>query len=58
MIAPPGSYRIIAGMYDFATGENLSWYDAKGAAMGPNLVLGLLEVAAQRVRRSTNHPRS
>jgi hypothetical protein len=42
--APPGSYRIIAGMYDFATGENLSWYDAKGAAMGPNLVLGLVEV--------------
>jgi hypothetical protein len=42
--ASPGTYRLIAGMYEFETGENLTWLDGQGSVIGPNLVLGLVEV--------------
>ena len=42
--APPGSYRLIVGMYDFETDENLTWLDAQGNVIGPNLVIGLVEI--------------
>ena len=42
--AQPGQYRIISGMYDLATMENLSWLNAQGGSMGNSLVLGTVEV--------------
>ncbi len=41
---PPGQYRIISGMYDLATGENLPWLNAQGDGAGNFLVLGTVEV--------------
>jgi hypothetical protein len=41
---PPGQYRIISGMYDLATGENLPWLDAQGDSLGNYLMLGTVEV--------------
>jgi hypothetical protein len=42
--AQPGQYRIISGMYDLATMENLPWLNAQGGSMGNTLVLGTVEV--------------
>jgi hypothetical protein len=42
--APPGRYRVIAGMYDLATGENLVWSDSQGQEIGPHLELGSVQV--------------
>ncbi len=41
---PPGRYRMISGMYDLVTGENLPWLDAQGGSMGNHLVLGTIDV--------------
>ncbi len=41
---PPGRYRMITGMYDLVTGENLPWLDAQGGSMGNHLVLGTIDV--------------
>jgi hypothetical protein len=41
---PPGSYQLIAGMYDLATGENLTWFDAQGNDLGPHLPLSTVDV--------------
>jgi hypothetical protein len=40
----PGHYQIIAGMYDLATGETLTWRNAEGRDLGPYLPLGMVEV--------------
>jgi len=42
--APPGSYQIIAGMYDWTTGENLLWLETEGNPIGPTLSLGTVEL--------------
>ena len=42
--AQPGQYRIVSGMYDLATMENLPWLNAQGGSMGNTLVLGTVEV--------------
>jgi hypothetical protein len=42
--APPGHYRLIAGMYDLATTQNLTWRDAEGHDLGPHLQLGTIEI--------------
>ncbi len=42
--APPGRYRLIAGMYDLATGERLPWFDAQGRPLGDALQLGWVQV--------------
>ena len=42
--APPGHYRLISGMYDLATGQNLTWRDAGGNDLGPQLLLGMIEI--------------
>jgi hypothetical protein len=42
--AQPGRYRIVSGMYDLATMENLPWLNAQGGSMGNTLVLGTVEV--------------
>ena len=42
--APPGHYRIITGMYDLETGENMTWYDRQGNASGEILTIGIVEV--------------
>jgi hypothetical protein len=42
--ATPGSYQIIAGMYALETGEQLTWQDGQGTDLGPNLVLGSLQI--------------
>jgi hypothetical protein len=41
---PAGRYQIIAGMYDLETGENLIWRDAQGYDLGPDFVLGTVEI--------------
>jgi hypothetical protein len=41
---PPGQYRIISGMYDLATMENLPWLNAQGEDVGNYLVLGKVDV--------------
>ena len=41
---PPGQYRIISGMYDLATMENLPWLNAQGEDVGSYLVLGKVDV--------------
>jgi len=42
--ALPGRYRIVAGMYDLATMENLPWLDAQGRPIGDYPVLGFVDV--------------
>lgn len=42
--APPGAYRLIAGMYDLTSGENLSWGDDQGNVLGPALPIGTVQV--------------
>lgn len=42
--AAPGRYRLISGMYDLATGQNLTWRDAGGNDLGPHLLLGTIEM--------------
>jgi hypothetical protein len=42
--AAPGRYRIICGMYDLATGNNLPWLDAQGDPSGSFLVVGSIDV--------------
>jgi hypothetical protein len=42
--AIPGRYQLIAGMYDLATGGNLTWHDAEGRDLGPYLPLATVEV--------------
>jgi hypothetical protein len=42
--APPGRYRLITGMYDLATAQNLTWRDAEGNDLGPHLQLGTIEI--------------
>ncbi len=42
--APPGHYQLVAGMYDLATGENLSWQDAQGNSLGHVLPLASVQV--------------
>ncbi|MEJ2738186.1 MAG: hypothetical protein P8189_32290, partial [Anaerolineae bacterium] len=42
--APPGRYRLITGMYDLATGRNLTWRDAAGNDLGPHLLLGAIDI--------------
>ena len=42
--APPGRYRLITGMYDLATAQNLTWHDAEGNDLGPHLPLGTVEI--------------
>jgi hypothetical protein len=42
--ALPGPYRLITGMYDPTTGENLPWFDAQGEAIGSYLALGTVQV--------------
>jgi hypothetical protein len=37
--ASPGRYQIIAGMYDLATGENLSHVDEQGNVIGGYIVV-------------------
>jgi hypothetical protein len=42
--APPGRYQLIAGMYDLAAGEALSWLDAQGHPLGSFMPLGIVDV--------------
>jgi hypothetical protein len=42
--APPGRYRIVAGLYDLATGARLPVLDAQGNAAGDFLEVGWVEV--------------
>jgi hypothetical protein len=42
--AGPGRYRVITGMYDLVTGENLIWSDGQGRAIGSSMELGTVEV--------------
>ncbi|HSR29407.1 MAG TPA: hypothetical protein VLY63_02505, partial [Anaerolineae bacterium] len=43
--ALPGQYRLIVGMYDLETGENLTAYDSQGNAAGTYLELGAIQVS-------------
>ncbi len=42
--ASPGRYRIVAGMYDLATMENLPWMDAQGSPLDNYPVLGFVDL--------------
>jgi 4-amino-4-deoxy-L-arabinose transferase-like glycosyltransferase len=42
--AAPGSYQLIAGMYDLATGEQLPLLDAQGRPAGTHLSLGTIQI--------------
>jgi hypothetical protein len=42
--APPGRYRLIAGMYDLATGQRLPALDARGATANDHILVGTVEV--------------
>ena len=42
--APPGAYRLIVGMYDLITHENLSWVGGDGQPLGPHLPLAVIVV--------------
>jgi hypothetical protein len=42
--APPGRYRLIAGMYDLATGQNLTWRNTQGREVGPQASLGTVQI--------------
>jgi hypothetical protein len=42
--APSGTYRLIAGLYDLATGERLPLTDDQGNAIGDHFPLGSIEV--------------
>ena len=42
--APAGRYQLIVGMYDLASGQTLSWFDAESRDLGPHLLLGGLDV--------------
>jgi len=42
--APPGSYQLIAGMYDLATGQRVPVLGAQGQADYDHVLLGTVEV--------------
>ncbi len=42
--APAGRYQLVAGMYDLASGETLTWRDDQGLDLGPYLPLGAVDV--------------
>ena len=42
--APPGRYRVIAGLYDLATGQRLPVVDAAGAPAADHLLLGSVDI--------------
>lgn len=42
--APPGTYTLISGMYDSATGERLEMRSADGTPLGTEAVLASVEV--------------
>jgi hypothetical protein len=42
--APPGRYRLVTGMYDLETGQNLAWRDALGREIGPLASLGTVQI--------------
>jgi hypothetical protein len=44
MDAPPGRYRLIAGMYDLATGQRLPVLDAQGKVASDHVLLDTVEV--------------
>jgi hypothetical protein len=41
---PPGEYRLIAGLYDWQSGERLAVKDAHGAPLGDYVVLGTVAI--------------
>jgi hypothetical protein len=45
--ALPGRYQLVTGMYDLATGENLTWSDAQGNDLGSYLPIGTIVVEPQ-----------